>query len=258
MSTPLRIAMWSGPRNISTAMMRAFENRADCAVSDEPLYGAWLKATGARHPMADQVIAAMECDWRRVVAQLTGPVPGAKPVWYQKHMTHHLLPEMMDSGWLTRLVHVFLIRHPVQVVASYLDRRGEVSAESIGVPQQWRLYRMVCEHIDPAPPVIDAGEFLRAPRAHLLALCARLGIAFDPAMLEWPPGPRDSDGVWAPHWYQRVWASTGFAPPDDRMPELHGVAREVAEACMPVYQRLYARRLRPSTGAVPDAANGAN
>ncbi len=242
-SAPLRIAMWSGPRNISTAMMRAFENRADCAVSDEPLYGAWLSITGESHPMAAEIIEAMETDWKRVVATLTGPVPGDQPVWYQKHMTHHLLPEMIERDWLANLTHVFLIRDPAQVVASYLNMRGTVSAEEIGVPQQSRLYDFVRDELRQDPPVIDSGDFLHDPEGQLRALCERLGIAFDPAMLAWPPGPRDSDGVWAPHWYQSVWNSTGFGPPRDEVPVLESGARGVVEACRAAYEQLHANRL---------------
>jgi len=241
---PLRIAIWSGPRNISTAMMRAFENRIDCAVSDEPLYGAWLSITGEQHPMASEIIAAMDCDWRRVVATLTGLLPNEKSIWYQKHMTHHLLPEMIERHWLSRLTHVFLIRDPAAVVASYLDRRGAVSAEEIGVPQQARLYDYVRNELGQDPPVIDSGALLRDPEGHLRSLCDRLGIAFDPNMLAWPPGPRDSDGIWAPHWYESVWKSTGFGPPRDEMRELDAAAQAVVEACRPAYERLSEHRLR--------------
>jgi len=241
---PLRLAMWSGPRNISTAMMRAFENRPDCTVSDEPLYAAWLEMTGEDHPMREEVIAAMETDWRKVTEALTGPVPGSRPVWYQKHMTHHLLPEMMQRDWLSKLVHVFLIRDPAAVVASYLNKRETVSAEDIGVPQQWALYRFVTEDLGQHPPVIDSGEFLADPEGHLRALCDRLGIDFTPEMLAWPSGPRDTDGPWAPHWYQRVWESTGFGPPPAQAPELTGRARDVASCCSATYRQLRERRIR--------------
>jgi len=236
--------MWSGPRNISTAMMRAFENRSDCFVSDEPLYGAWLEMTGADHPMRDAILGEMETDWRKVTEALTGPVPGNRPVWYQKHMTHHLLPEMMQHDWLARLVHVFLIRDPAAVVASYLNKRDTVSAEDIGVPQQWALYRFVTEDLGQHPPVIDSGEFLADPEAHLRALCDQLDIEFVPAMLAWPPGPRDTDGPWAPYWYQSVWESTGFGPPRTTASAQPGPARAVVEACRPFYRRLHQRHLR--------------
>ncbi|MDT8449581.1 MAG: hypothetical protein RQ847_05340 [Wenzhouxiangellaceae bacterium] len=244
MAEPLRIAMWSGPRNISTAMMRAFENRPDCFVSDEPLYGAWLTITGEPHPMAGEIIATMECDWRRVVRGLTGPVPDGMAVWYQKHMTHHLLPGMVERDWLSRLTHAFLIRDPAEVVASYLNMRGTVSAEEIGVPQQLKLYEFVRDELGQDPAVIDSGEFLHDPEAHLRALCGALGIDFSERMLAWPEGPRATDGPWAPHWYRNVRKSTGFGPPRDESPALDGAAREVAEHCREIYQRLWNARLQ--------------
>ena len=238
---PLRVAMWSGPRNISTAMMRAWENREDCAVIDEPLYAAYLAKTGLDHPGRDEVIAAGETDWRRVVAILLGPAPNDAAVWYQKHMSHHLLPEM-DIDWVLALRNVFLIRDPDEVVASYIKSRAEVTPEDIGLPQQARLFDLLRERTSETPPVIDAGDFLRAPEAHLRALCARLGIAFTPRMLRWPAGPRDSDGVWAPYWYDAVRKSTGFEPWRARETTLSGEAAEVAAVCRPIYERLRAYR----------------
>jgi len=238
----LRIAMWSGPRNISTAMMRAWENREDCAVSDEPLYAAYLAATGLDHPGRDEVIAAGETDPGRVVDALLGPAPGDAPVWYQKHMSHHLLPGV-DTGWVRQLRNVFLIRDPAEVVASYIKSRAAVTPDDIGLPQQGRLFDLLREAGD-TPPVIDAGDFLRAPEAHLRALCEALGIAFTPRMLAWPAGPRDSDGVWAPYWYDAVWKSTGFEPWRARETALDGETAAVAEACRPVYESLRAHRMR--------------
>jgi hypothetical protein len=237
----LRIAMWSGPRNISTAMMRAFENRGDCAVSDEPLYAHYLDHTGLDHPGSDEVIAAGNTDWRRVVDQLLGPAPGGTTLWYQKHMTHHLLPHI-ERGWIARLANVLLIRDPREVVASYLKARASVTPEDIGLPQQTELFDQLAAAGAP-PPIIDAGQFLRAPEAHLRALCDRLGITFTERMLHWPAGPRASDGVWAPHWYANVRASTGFQAPQPRDIHLSGVAAAVAEQCRPHYERLYALRM---------------
>jgi hypothetical protein len=239
---PLRVAMWSGPRNLSTAMMRAWENRGDCAVSDEPLYAHYLHETGLDHPAREEVIAAGDTDWRRVAASLArGPSPEERPVWYQKHMSHHLLPHI-DVGWIAQLRNVLLIRDPRLVVASYVKSRATVTPDDIGVPQQGLLYELLSAQGE--VPVIDAGDFLRAPEAHLRAVCDWLGIAFTPRMLAWPPGPRASDGVWAPHWYERVWASTGFEAAADEVPVLHGQYADVAEACMPIYQRLRDVRLR--------------
>lgn len=235
---PLRIAAWSGPRNISTAMMRAWENRGDCAVSDEPLYAHYLQATGLDHPGRDQVIAAGDTDAARVVAALTtGPAPGGQPVWYQKHMTHHLLPGH-DTAWVHGLHNLFLIRDPALVVASYVKSRASVVAEDIGLLQQAQLFDAVAQRLGHAPPVIDAERFLHAPASQLQRLCTHFGLPFTERMLHWPAGPRESDGVWAPHWYAAVWASTGFEAPRQRQVQLQGEALRAAEACQAAYQGL--------------------
>ena len=241
-AAPVRVAMWSGPRNISTAMMRAWENRGDCAVSDEPLYAHYLDHTGLDHPAREEVIADGDTDWRRVVGALLGPAPGGASVWYQKHMTHHLLPHM-DHEWIAGLRNVLLIRDPRQVVASYVKSRATVTADDIGLPQQVALYEELAAR-GAAPPVIDAGDFLRAPEAHLRALCEWLDIGFTPRMLAWPAGPRDSDGIWAPHWYAQVWKSTGFEVPQDRDVELSGIPARVADECRGHYEQLSALRVR--------------
>ena len=217
----LRIAMWSGPRNISTAMMRAWENRGDCAVSDEPLYAAYLARTGLDHPGREEVIAAGETDWRAVTEALLGPVPGGQPLWYQKHMNHHLLAEM-DTDWIFGLRNVLLIRDPAEVVASYVKSRATVTAEDIGLPQQGLLFDLRCERLGESPTVIDV----------------------TPRMLSWPPGRRESDGVWAPYWYDAVWRSTGFEPWRARETALSDDALAVADACRPIYARLHRHRMR--------------
>lgn len=242
---PLRIAMWSGPRNISTAMMRAFENRSDCTVSDEPLYAAFLKQTGLDHPGAAEVIADGECDWRRVADALSGPIPDGKPIWYQKHMSHHLLPGM-DREWIHGLGNAFLIRHPNAVVASYIKSRAEVAAEDIGLLQEAALFDELRARSGNTPPVIDSSEFLADPRGHLLALCGHFGIAFEARMLRWPAGPRASDGIWAKYWYDAVWRSTGFESRPERTPALSKAHQAIADACLPAYERLYAARLKPA------------
>ena len=234
--------MWSGPRNISTAMMRAWENREDCAVSDEPLYAHYLAQTGQDHPGRDEVIADGETDWRKVVDALTGPAPGDASVWYQKHMTHHLLPHI-ERGWIGTLRNVLLIRDPREVVASYVKSRAQVEPDDIGLRQQVALYEELADAGE-APPVIDSGDFLRAPEAHLRALCGWLGIAFSERMLRWPKGPRASDGIWAPHWYAHVWESTGFEAPQPRRIDLAEAAQCVVDACQPHYAKLHALRLR--------------
>lgn len=212
----LRIAMWSGPRNISTALMRAFENRPDCAVVDEPFYGHYLSATGLEHPDGAAIMASMSCDWDEVARQLCEDLPAtADPascrVFYQKHMTQHILPGR-GMGWTDSLSNCFLIREPRRIIASYARVRPYFAVEELGFPQQWALFQRVADRLGQAPPVIDSARTLANPEAVLRALCGRLGIPFTREMLHWPAGRRDSDGVWAPHWYAAVEASTGFQP----------------------------------------------
>lgn len=235
----LRLAMWSGPRNISTAMMRAWENRADCAVIDEPFYAHYLLRTGVDHPGRAEVLAAQSSDAAEVAAMLCGPIPDGKAIWYQKHMTQHLLADMPLS-WLDRLTHCFLIREPERVAASFTIQRPDAAVWELGFEQQTRLFDHLCDRLGHAPPVLDASDVLADPRGMLIALCARLGISFSESMLHWPAGPRASDGVWAPHWYAAVERSTGFAPPADAPDTLTPFQRELAQACRPHYERLAA------------------
>ena len=240
MTDGIRLAVWSGPRNISTALMRSWENRPDTRVVDEPLYAYYLHETGLDHPGRDEVIAAGETSWEVVVAQLTGPVDG---VLYQKHMTHHLLPQL-PREWIGSLTNVLLIRDPAEVVASYVRSRADVTVDDIGVLQQVALY----EQLGGDVPVIDAADFLRNPESHLRWMCDYIGVDFTDRMLYWPAGPRDSDGVWAPYWYDAVLASTGFEPYRPRTVELTGTALEVANRAREPYEQLYEARLRLSDG----------
>jgi len=241
----IRIAMWSGPRNISTAMMRSFGTRRDTVVIDEPFYAAYLARTGLDHPMRADVLAAQPEDWREVVAQLLAPLPAGRTVHYQKHMTHHMLPEI-GRDWLTHCQHAFLIRSPAAVLASYVQKRAEVSLLDIGLPQQVEIFEQVSAMLGQPAPVIDSDDVLANPEAVLTQLCAALGIAFQPDMLHWPAGRRDSDGVWAPAWYDAVERSTGFAAPLGSKPEtpLTDALRDLAEQAQPYYEMLARYRIR--------------
>jgi hypothetical protein len=238
----VRIAMWSGPRNISTAMLRSFENRTDCSVSDEPLYAHYLRVTGVDHPGRDEVIERHESDWRRVVQTLTGPVPGGRTVWYQKHMTHHLLPEI-DRGWVSGLANCFLIRDPGEVITSFIKIAPDPRPEDLGIPQQMELFEAERRRLGGVPPVIDGADVLRDPRGVLGALCERIGIPFQERMLAWPPGRRESDGVWAKHWYASVEKSTGFEPYRPKGEDVPARLRAVHEACAGMYQTLRQHRI---------------
>ena len=242
MTAVRRIAMWSGPRNISTALLRSWGNRPDTFVCDEPLYAHYLLRTGVPHPGADEVIRSQENDWRKVVEWLTEYVPDGKTVFYQKHMTHHLLPEI-DRGWLDRVSNAFLIREPREVVTSFVRIAGTPRLEDTGYPQQLEIFDLVRARTGRVPPVIDARDVLRDPPRLLRLLCEALDVDFTEAMLSWPPGPRDTDGVWAKYWYDAVVRSTSFQPyrpKDDPVPPHLAGLLEQAEA---IYRQLHDHRL---------------
>ncbi len=237
MSEPVRIAMWSGPRNISTAMMRSFGSRSECAVSDEPFYGAFLKASGEPHPMAAETIAAMDCDWQSVLEAQSGPIPHGKQVWYQKHMPHHMIGGVTIKD-MPHHCHAFLIRPPERVVASYRAKNELRRAEMLGFAQLREYFSVAAEMSGNTPAVVDSDAILADPEATLSALCARLGIDWDAKMLIWQPGPHPEDGVWGAHWYDKVNASTGFGKAPGTLPQLDGEYRKVADKCRADYEYL--------------------
>ena len=233
----VRVAMWSGPRNISTAMMRSFGARTDTVVVDEPLYAHYLVRTGLKHPGREEVLASQPHRWQDVVEALLRPLPGVA-VHYHKHMSHHLLPEV-GRDWLERVSNAFLIRDPAAVVASYARVREDPTLADLGFAQQVEIFRRF------GGPVVDAADVLRDPPATLRALCAVLGIAYQETMTSWPPGRRPTDGVWAPHWYAAVEKSTGFAPYDPGSPDVPDRLRPLVDAARPYYAELFAHRLQP-------------
>jgi len=235
--------MWSGPRNISTAMMRAWGNRLDTFVCDEPLYAYYLRATGLAHPGAEEVIALNETDWCKVVDWLTRARPEEKPIFYQKHMTHHLLPEI-DRGWLAKVQNCFLIRHPREVITSYIIKNNDPTAEDVGFIQQAEIFELVCAQTGSPPPVLDARDIQNDPRRSLGLLCDALRVEFNENMLSWPPGLRPTDGVWAKHWYHEVENSTSFRPWREKSDKVPSRLSEVYRRSLECYERLYEHRLR--------------
>ena len=232
----IRIAMWSGPRNISTAMMRAWENRPDCAVIDEPFYACYLAETGLEHPCRQEILVSQPTQRSKVVEGLTKDCPA--PIFYQKHMTHHM-PVGFTLDWSVEFRHAFLIRDPAAVIASYLKKMPTVTSDDIGIVRQWELFDEVCQLQGRAPPVIDGADVLQNPVASLERLCVALGVSWSgEAMTQWPAGPRTSDGVWAPHWYQNVWQSTGFTGGGDATATLLDAAQSLADAMRPYYEKL--------------------
>jgi hypothetical protein len=244
MSEPVRIAMWSGPRNISTALMRSWGNRPDTVVWDEPLYAFYLRETALAHPGAAEVIARHESDWRKVVAGLVGPVPGGKAIFYQKHMAHHFLPQV-GREWLGQVAHAFLIRDPREMLTSLLKILPEPTLLDTGLPQQREIFALVAAQNGRVPPVVDAREILENPRSMLVLLCEPLGVAFDQAMLQWPPGRRATDGIWAKHWYEAVERSTTFEPYRPKDEAVPARLQGLVDDCLEIYDELHRHRIVP-------------
>ena len=242
MVQPVRIAMWSGPRNISTAMMRAWGNRADTFVIDEPFYAYYLSATGKKHLAADEVIASGETDWRKIVAQLTGPIPNGKRIFFQKQMAHHLL---LDVGreWLSAVTNCFLIRDPREVIASYVKKRDDPALQDLGFTQQLEIFDFVRTRVKATPPVLDAKDVLENPGRMLRLLCEAVGVDFNESMLSWPPGLRQTDGSWAEHWYGEVAKTTSFQPYRRSQAKVPAHLEEIYGHCCKLYERLYEYRL---------------
>ncbi|MCB9993894.1 MAG: HAD family hydrolase [Hyphomicrobiaceae bacterium] len=244
----MRIAMWSGPRNLSTAMMYSFASRSDCAVWDEPFYAPFLATSGRVDPMRTETLAREEADPVTVASRCLGPVPRNKPVFYQKHMPHHMLPGF-PLDWAAEVTNVFLIRHPVRVIESYLKKRSHPNEDDIGFGAQIRLFDQLTKRIGHAPVVIDSSDIRRNPEVMLRALCEAIGLDFDPAMLSWQAGPKPFDGAWAPHWYPEVWNSTGIAPAEGPLPELGAEYDGLLAGALPHYERLAAYALKSPSGS---------
>ncbi len=242
-SSVLRIAAWSGPRNVSTALMRSFGSRADTEVCDEPLYAHYLKATGLPHPLAAEIQERHECDLERVIERLTGPLEGGARIFYQKHMAHHLLDDM-PRNWLSSLQNIFLIREPRAMLASLHQIIPDSRLADTGLPQQVELFEQEARRTGTTPAVIDSADLLRDPRGILGSLCDMLGIAFDECMLSWEKGPRATDGYWAEAWYGNLLNTTGFAPYRASTASLPVEQRELESQCQELYARLAPHRLR--------------
>ena len=223
-------------------MLRSWGSRADTVVVDEPLYAYYLDRTGLDHPGRDEVLASQPREWEPVAEALTAPLPAGKTISYQKHMSHHLLDEV-GRDWLDGLTHAFLIRDPAAMLGSLDEKLEQIGLADTGLPQQVELFRRCSDRLGHAPPVIDSRDVLADPPAALGRLCEALGVPFDPAMLAWEPGIRDTDGVWAPHWYENVAASTGFGPYRPPRREVPDVLRPVLDDCRPLYDELAAHRL---------------
>lgn len=232
----MRIAMWSGPRNLSTAMMYSFAARGDCAVVDEPFYAAYLAKTGLDHPLRAEILKSQSQDPNVVARCLNGANPQEKAHFYQKHMTQHMI-DGVPRDWMRDVVNVFLIRHPARVIASYAAKRENPVLDDIGFRQQSELFDEVAAR-GQTPVVIDSFDIRQDPRKALTKLCDQIGLAFTDTMLTWPKGGHADDGTWASHWYGAVWNSTGFAAPEGDLPDVPDDLKPVLDAALPYYDKM--------------------
>ena len=246
-----KIAMWSGPRNLSTAMMYSFAQRNDTTVLDEPFYAAYLAATGIEHPMYQEIIASGEVNPEKVAEICTGENPQSLPVFYQKQMTKHMI-DSFDRDWIFAVTNVFLIREPARVIASYHIKSEDPVLSDIGVKEQLELFDKICQKSGSAPAVIDSADILAAPEKMLRVLCQAIDIEFQTSMLSWSQGPRPYDGIWAAHWYKSVWKSSGFAAPEKILSEVPEHLLDLLETANGYYDQIrnYALTESPGTSAI--------
>ena len=240
-STSLSVAMWSGPRNISTAMMRSFGSREDSFVSDEPMYGHFLMKTGISHPMRDEVLKSMSTDFNDLTDYLTGNIPNNRNIWYQKQMTHHIL-ESDNLSWVKKLKNTFLIRHPKDVMLSYMEK-FDLEEELIGFQQQDRIYRYVFDFVEENPIVIDAKDILKDPKKMLTRLCNHLDIPFHSSMLSWRTGHHSTDGVWGKHWYSNVIKTDSFGEYKEKTNSIPEKYIDIYNRSLELYKKLHQKKI---------------
>ena len=233
----IRIAMWSGPRNISTAMMRSFENRDDTSVVDEPFYAYYLSQTGLDHPGRKEVLESQSTNWDNVVNLITGDIPNNKMIWYQKHMVHHIIDDK-DIEWVKYFNNLFLIRHPKEVIISYSKQSPIDGIKDLGYPQQINLFNKIKNITGDYPAIFNSKDILCNPGKSLRVMCKHLKINFSNNMLDWPKGARKTDGVWYPYWYKNVIKSSSFKPYKKSNESLPKEYNNLLEECLQCYDYL--------------------
>ena len=229
--------MWSGPRNISTALMRSWESRSDTFVIDEPFYAHYLSVTNVDHPGRDEIVQSGETDQSVVSKGLISDIDDSCSIYFQKHMTHHMIPSV-GREWMKDVVNCFLIRDPKDMILSYTKVNSNLSMHLLGLEDQYELFEYVTKINGRAPTVVDSKDILLDPRETLRLLCEKLGVVFTEEMLSWSKGVRDTDGIWAKYWYDNVINSTGFNTYTEKNEVIRDEYLQLYEDCLKIYEKL--------------------
>ncbi len=232
--------MWSGPRNISTAMMRSFSSRSDTYVSDEPFYANYLMRTGIDHPGREEIIESYDTDYDSVISDLQNDIPDNKSIWYQKHMAQHIDPTD-NLNWTNNFLNCLLIRNPNEVIPSFLQKSSITDLDELGYSQQLKLLK----YHDYKIPTVDAKDILLNPKSMLTKICSFFKIEFEKEMLFWNQGPHPQDGIWGKYWYDRLWESTTFSTYKENTSFVDDQYKDLLEKCTIIYNELYKYRIRP-------------
>jgi len=235
--------MWSGPRNISTALMRSWESRSDTFVIDEPFYAHYLSVTNVDHPGRDEIVQSGETDQSVVSKGLISDIDDSCSIYFQKHMTHHMIPSV-DRDWMKDVVNCFLIRNPKDMILSYTKVNSNLSMHLLGLEEQYELFEYVTKINGRVPPVVDSKDILLDPRETLRLLCEKIGVVFSEEMLSWSKGVRDTDGIWAKYWYDNVVNSTGFNTYTEKNEVIRDEYLQLYEDCLKIYEKLSRHKIK--------------
>ena len=233
----MKIAAWSGPRNLSTAMMYSFGSRSDTIISDEPFYASYLKATNLEHPMRAKILESQSNNPHEIIESCNGPIPLSKGLWYQKHMCTHIL-DNISLTWAEKYTNIFLIRHPSRVISSYERKRENPTIDDIGFKQQLKIFNSL------GGVVIESSDILKSPEKTLKTLCRHINIKFESRMLSWSKGGHKDEGVWGEHWYNSAHLSSSFGPPEGPIPKLSKKLIELYEDAIPNYEKLSSHKIK--------------
>ena len=234
------LSLWSGPRNVSTALMYSFLQHPAIHVIDEPLYAHYLSKTSVSHPGDKEVLLTMEHDGEKVLKKIVSETKKFQIV-FLKNMAHHWIG--LDSSWLDKYDNIFLIRDPKQMLPSLVNQLPKPILRDTGLKTQVEIYDRLQKQ-GKQPIIIDAKYLLKNPKKILRIVFKHLGLPFSTRMLKWPKGPKREDGIWAKYWYHNVHQSEEFTPYYAKKEPFPEHLNELLDECTPYYQYLTKRSIK--------------